>query len=80
MSWPDELAEALGEEPLTPEEVADVLDLARDIAHHTERRFAPLSTYLLGLAVGGADGDRRERLQALGSQTRHLLGTADDGS
>jgi hypothetical protein len=33
-----------------------VLDLARDVAHNTVRPAAPLSTFLLGLAVGrGAD-------------------------
>lgn len=78
MSWPDELAEALGEEPLGPDEVAAVLDLARDIAHTTERRYAPLSTYIIGLAVGRAEGERRERLDALVEQARRLLGLDDD--
>jgi hypothetical protein len=33
-----------------------VLDLARDVAHGVARPAAPLSTYLLGVAVGrGAD-------------------------
>ncbi len=33
-----------------------ILDLARDVAHNTVRPAAPLSTFLLGLAVGkGAD-------------------------
>jgi hypothetical protein len=33
-----------------------VLDLARDVAHEVMRPAAPLSSYLLGLAVGrGAD-------------------------
>jgi hypothetical protein len=33
-----------------------VLDLARDVAHGVMRPAAPLSTYLLGVAVGrGAD-------------------------
>jgi hypothetical protein len=33
-----------------------VLDLARDVAHGVARPAAPLTTYLLGLAVGaGAD-------------------------
>ena len=30
-----------------------LLDLARDVAHAVERRAAPVTTYLLGLAVAG---------------------------
>ena len=74
MAWPEELAEALGEEPLTADETADLLDLARDVAHNTERRYAPLSTYLIGLAVGRGEDQRQQRLEALVEQTRHLLG------
>jgi hypothetical protein len=36
--------------------VSLVLDLARDVAHNTVRPAAPVTAYLLGLAVGrGAD-------------------------
>jgi hypothetical protein len=48
--WPDRYAEALGVE-LTDDEVDAILDLARDVAHGTERRFAPLSAYLAGKYV-----------------------------
>ncbi|MEO8106928.1 MAG: DUF6457 domain-containing protein [Actinomycetes bacterium] len=30
-----------------------MLDVARDVAHNVERRAAPVTTYLVGLAVGG---------------------------
>jgi Domain of unknown function (DUF6457) len=50
MDWPDRYSAAL-ELDLTNEEVDAILDLARDIAHATERRFAPLSTYLTGRYV-----------------------------
>ena len=36
---------------LTEDEVEAILDLARDVAHATERRFAPLSAYLAGKFV-----------------------------
>lgn len=49
-NYPDQYAEALALE-LTPEEVDAVLDLARVVAHGSERRFAPLSTYLAGQFV-----------------------------
>lgn len=36
---------------LSDDEVDAILDLARDVAHGTERRFAPLSAYLAGKYV-----------------------------
>ncbi len=47
-----------------------VLDLARDVAHGIARPAAPLTTYLLGLAVGaGADpAEAAARLTALAVQ------------
>ncbi|SCE87452.1 hypothetical protein GA0070607_2646 [Micromonospora coriariae] len=44
-----------------------VLDLARDVAHQVLRPGAPITAYLLGLAVGrGADpADAAARLSAL---------------
>jgi hypothetical protein len=45
-----------GTEPLGKVDVDRVLDLARDAAHSVARPAAPLTTYLLGVAVGqGAD-------------------------
>ncbi|HEY2675212.1 MAG TPA: DUF6457 domain-containing protein [Rugosimonospora sp.] len=51
--WTDTVREALH---LDPVDVTLVLDLARDVAHGVMRPAAPLTAYLLGLAVGrGAD-------------------------
>ena len=50
MDWPDRYSAALGLD-LTEDEVEAILDLARDVAHGTERRFAPLSAYLTGKFV-----------------------------
>lgn len=45
-----------GTDPLRKEDVDRILDLARDAAHSVTRPAAPLTTYLLGIAVGqGAD-------------------------
>ncbi|HET9724253.1 MAG TPA: DUF6457 domain-containing protein [Actinomycetota bacterium] len=66
-TWIDDLARALGEEPLTREEVAALLDVARDVAHRVERKITPLSTFLLGVEVGrrqAAGGSRTEGLGA----------------
>lgn len=43
-------------DPLQKRDVDRILDLARDAAHSVARPAAPLTTYLLGVAVGqGAD-------------------------
>jgi hypothetical protein len=62
--WLEQFASALGVEPLSREETGAVLKLARDVAHGVERKFAPLSTYLLGLAVGGRAATAGERSAA----------------
>lgn len=54
----DWVTEACAELALDPGDVdtAVVLDLARDVAHNVLRPAAPITAYLLGLAVGrGAD-------------------------
>jgi len=38
--------------PLSTAEVKTVLDVARDVAHEVNRPAAPLTAYLLGVAVG----------------------------
>lgn len=73
-NWLDDLARTLGEEPLTAAETAELLDTARDVAHRVERKFTPLSTFVIGCAVGrqldaGADrthtlGEILQRVQA----------------
>ncbi len=51
--WLEEAARALGVLPLSPDEATALLDLARDVAHNTERRYAPLTCFLVGLAAAG---------------------------
>lgn len=57
--WTDRLVAELDlPEGMDRADIDVVLDLARDVAHGVARPAAPLSTYLLGLAVGrGADRD-----------------------
>lgn len=60
--WPRLFAESLSERAgcaleLGPEETRATLAMAREVAHRTERRFAPLSSYLAGKFVA-------ERLRA----------------
>lgn len=59
--WLTELADALdvGDEIADMDEEA-LLDAARVVAHAVERRAAPLSTYLIGLAMATTDDGLEE--------------------
>jgi hypothetical protein len=61
-TWIDLLAGHLGEGPLTPRELGQVLKLAREVAHGVERKLAPPVAYLAGIHVGRrlAEGLPRE--------------------
>jgi hypothetical protein len=52
--WLSTLSAALGTNDVTMDDttVRTLLDLARDSAHEVERVAAPLTTYLVGIAVG----------------------------
>jgi len=50
-NWTDALCAELGLDPSDVDQKT-VLDLARDAAHAVDRPAAPLTTYLLGIAVG----------------------------
>jgi hypothetical protein len=54
--WTDVVREALD---LGPVDTKLVLDLARDVAHGVMRPAAPLSAYLMGLALGGGAEPRQ---------------------
>jgi hypothetical protein len=75
-NWIDELARTLGEQPLTSPETAQLLDAARDVAHRVERKMTPLSTFVIGCAVGrklAAGADRSETISATLSQLEAAL-------
>lgn len=63
--WIDELCDVLDIEVEVDE--ALILDLARDTAHNVERPSAPISTFLLGYAAAGFEGNPQqvERLAGL---------------
>ena len=62
--WLDDLAEALGVDPLTNEEIGQLLPAAREVAHRVERKDTPLATFLLGLATGQRVGAGTARPEA----------------
>lgn len=49
--WTEAACAELGIDPTSADTMA-VLDLARDVAHNVARPAAPLTAYLLGVAVG----------------------------
>ena len=58
------MAEALQVPPISAEDQRLLLDCARDVAHSTQRRYAQLSTFLLGVALGrGGDTEGTAALQ-----------------
>ena len=66
--WWDQVSQALDIAALAPSELMpQVLDLTRDMAHSVSRPAAPLTAFLLGVAVGeGADPEvTRARIVAL---------------
>ena len=62
--WIDELAEALGQEPLGAIERSRLLQASREVAHRVERKFTPLAAYLMGAAVARR-GSTEDRVAAL---------------
>jgi len=79
-SWIDQLAEALGQAPASPAETSEILTVARDVAHRVERKLTPVSTYLLGVAVGRRMGGGAGRAEALAAEAAALRSTLPDAS
>jgi hypothetical protein len=71
-NWIDELARAVGEEPLTAAETTQLLDAARDVAHRVERKMTPLSTFVIGCAVAREIAGGADRAEALSATLRQL--------
>ena len=63
--WVARLAVELGIDPLSPRTQAEVLGLARDVAHGTERKAAPLASFVAGLYVQRALAEGRDNDEAL---------------
>ena len=70
--WLAQLAAALGTEPAGPEEIAELLDAARDVAHGVERKATPVATFLLGLSVQRRIDEGASRAEALAAALTDL--------
>lgn len=72
MRWSEQVESVTGVEAWNPVETDLVLDLAREVAHGTERRFAPLTAYALGVAVGQQLGESAGQASAREDALRAL--------
>jgi hypothetical protein len=72
-TWIGRYAQALGVEPLREDEIALLLDFARDVAHGTERKNAPLATFLAGFRAGRAADGREQATEAAVRDAEALL-------
>jgi len=79
--WTSAVCAGLGLDrgPLDREEAKTVLDLARDVAHAVDRPAAPLTAYLLGVAVGRGQTlpDASARVRALAAAWAESTQPAD---
>jgi hypothetical protein len=73
-SWMNELAAALGEEPLSHQETASLLGVARDVAHRVERKVTPAATFVIGCAVGRRLADGSGRAETLAEALERVRG------
>jgi hypothetical protein len=71
-NWIDELARSLGETPLSSAETTQLLSAAGDVAHRVERKMAPLSTFVIGCAVGRRLASGAERTETVSDMLRQL--------
>jgi hypothetical protein len=76
--WVDELAEALGIDPLSGGETGRLLSTAREIAHRVERKDTPLATFLLGVATGQLVGGGTPREEAFRQSIEIVLARLPD--
>ena len=72
--WIDELADVLDVETEVDEGL--LLDLARVAAQNVQKTAAPITTYLLGVAVGAADANP-EQVERLAARAQQLAESWD---
>ena len=82
-AWLNELANTLGVDELSQEEISRLLAVARDVAHGVERRITPLSAFLLGAAVERRNASGVSRAAALDdviASLQQLIPDAEPGA
>lgn len=83
-SWLNSVSSELGMDDveLDNNDIHTLLDLARDSAHEVERLAAPLTSYLVGVAVGrGASlGSAAAKITALALSDQTTTASSDESS
>jgi len=79
MEWLDRLAQTFELDAPTNQEIAAVLDAARDVAHGVERKITPVATFLLGMNVERRVSAGASRQEALTSALATLEATLPVG-
>lgn len=62
--WVNDVCEALDVDA-DEVDIAAIHDLSKHVAHRLERPLAPVSTFILGLAIGGGSGTPQDRAAIL---------------
>ena len=73
MRWSEQVEAVTGIEAWDRVETDLVLDMAREVAHGTERRFAPLTAYAIGVAVGRQLGEGAASAESREDALRRLV-------
>ena len=73
MRWSEQVEAVTGIEAWDRVETDLVLDMAREVAHGTERRFAPLTAYAIGVAVGRQLGEDAASAESREDALRRLV-------
>ncbi len=63
IDWVEQAATAVGVDP-GDIDIADIHYLSKHVAHRLERPLAPVSTFILGLALGAAQGPATSDIRA----------------
>ena len=71
-AWLDEIAAALGVDPLAEGDTEELLDLARDVAHGVERKVTPLAAFLLGAGMQRRIAEGASRPDAMAAAVADL--------
>lgn len=77
--WLRDVAEQLAIPALDDDVTTALLDLARDVAHNTERRYAPLTCFLVGAAMGNDRAAVIDLAKRLAEQARAVSSTGGAG-
>ncbi len=75
--WVEEVCSELG--VADDVDIKELLDVARVAAHKVERRAAPITTYVMGVAVASGEGSIKDVSRRVVSLARRWEGDPEEG-